>query len=249
MNIKSLGVLPLLSFASFVSANPSFSWGVSGSSFIISAENKENIGYQCTASYMLYYSQYGTPGSQRFNPVFYVAPHSNGNVSVTNTSWAASTLRSGDVNINCVQKGSLGSVTRPGGGKQPSFTCPAGLTMIGNMYGESESGGHAFLEMQYVTFPHGFELDESYRQSEKVDTAGGGAHSEWNGMSGIPNGVYIYATGGHYWAVGVKSGGAPKVQYNDDASPRSLSLRNYCGPEGWPGPGCNVNVFVCAKRN
>lgn len=246
MERKSVFSLSLLVATSLANADPSITWEIKGSSFAINANNPENLSYNCVANYSLLYSQYGTPGRQHFNTSFRVQARSNGNVVLNSTSWAASTLNYDQVNVQCAPvASSYFPPPKHHSSQAPAFSCPSGLTKIGNMYGESSSGSGAYLKDRSVIFPAGIELDKSYRQSQRVQTAGGGAHSKWDGLKGIPDGVYIYATGGHYWAVG--DSGAPGMQYNKDGSPKSLTLGTYCGPAGWPGPGCNVNVFVCAK--
>lgn len=242
---KSTWAMAFFFFASVVSAEPSFSWRKSGSSFLIDTVNTERNAYRCIASYDLSYVQYGSSDSKHFVNNFYVERNYKGNVVTTNTSWAASTLDYSNVDISCKESNDV--FPAPNKAKN-SFSCPAGLTLIGNMYGESPSGGGAFIAVQKVSFPSRFELDTNYKQNRIVQTAGGGAHSDWDGKSGIPSGVYIYATGGHYWSVGVKPDVGPQVSYDESGSIKSIAMRNYCGPEGWPGPGCNVNVFVCAKH-
>jgi len=51
----------------------------------------------------------------------------------------------------------------------------------------------------------------------------------------IPAGLDIKVDGGHFWSV-------DQGALNGD----NYKLHTYCGPEPFPGPGCNVKVEVVA---
>ena len=52
-------------------------------------------------------------------------------------------------------------------------------------------------------------------------------------LKDIPRGLEIDVDGGHYWAV-----------LNGALKGEDYYLHTYCGPEGRPGPGCNVKVKI-----
>jgi len=61
---------------------------------------------------------------------------------------------------------------------------------------------------------------------------GGNAQSNMT-LTDIPHGLEIQVDGGHYWSVD-----------NGKQIGEEYHLHTYCGPEGRPGPGCNVKVKV-----
>jgi hypothetical protein len=135
----------------------------------------------------------------------------------------------------------------PGGTPPPR--CAAGFKYIGEAYGDSPSGGGAWLQLGRVNFPEGFQLDDSFVQQTRPPTTGGGARSPWKGDN-IPAGIAITVSGAHYWSVGVPAGGTdglPDLTFNKKGEPKQFTIGMYCGPAGRPGPGCNVRVSVCAK--
>lgn len=242
----------LIGFVGTAYAGPNISWRIQGSSFLVEASNNENQAYQCSMNYTLSYVEYGVRGSRPFSSNFELRPHFNGIALQHNTSWAASTLTVDDASYNCNPISTPIPIPRPYPSSGASL-CPGGLVDIGRIYYAKESGGKAVLALGRVNFPDRFVLDESYKQQSRVSVAGGGAQSSWDGRSGIPDGVHLVATGGHYWSVGIPvpsagSDGLPELSYNFEGYAKSLTIGVYCGPEGSPGPGCNVSVTVCAKR-
>jgi hypothetical protein len=74
---------------------------------------------------------------------------------------------------------------------------------------------------------------QSYRQGD-FNCCGGGAQSKVTARD-IPSGIEIRVQGAYYWSV-------PSVGLNGD----QLLIHTYCGPGGWPQPGCNVRAIVIA---
>lgn len=247
------GMLIMTVYVNCANAAPSISWGVKGSTFEVTARNDESRGYTCVINYWLKYVNFGEPGQQRFNASYSVPPHSNGMVFLHQTSYSASTLSQSVENNNC-NAWPIPSPPQSGENiERPIFACPGGLTFIGNAYAERASGGKGLLVVGEVKFPKKFKLDTSYQQTSRVPVAGGGATSTWDGISNIPKGIHIWTGGAHYWSVGIKvpgrpENGPPTLEIDGEGSPSRATMGIYCGPEGWPGPGCNVKFTVCAKE-
>lgn len=223
-------------------------WGTKrGSLFEILANNSEARPYTCSVYYELSYQQHGEL-NRYTNTVSFVVPANVKSVAVHSfpTPWAASTLDLvGFEKRFCNQGASASGPTLP-----PPFQCPAGLRYIGEGYGEKDPGHGNFLYNVKIKFPRDFFLDDSAPIAKSVRVTGGGASSPWDGKN-IPNGIWMHVDGGHYWAVGVPVPGAgdgkPKVTISSDGKATLFTLGMYCGPAGFPGPGCNVKVNVCAK--
>jgi hypothetical protein len=102
-----------------------------------------------------------------------------------------------------------------------------------HFHGDANQGGAAYNHDDSCIIPNADLLDAGYQQND-FNCCGGGATSPTTPRD-IPPGLELRVTGGHYWSV---------------ANPRlvrdQFSLHTYCGPEPWPGPGCNVDVVVRA---
>lgn len=100
-------------------------------------------------------------------------------------------------------------------------------------YGEANQGASAWNKDESCLIPQVDSLDTNYRQ-EDFNCCGGGASSQATGRD-IPPGLELKVSGGYYWSV---------------SNPRLVDgvfyLQTYCGPEPFPGPGCNVKVEVLA---
>jgi hypothetical protein len=104
----------------------------------------------------------------------------------------------------------------------------------------------ALWEDAVVLLPRHFKLDRSYQQASLV-CAGGGAQCSAT-ASGVPRGIHIAVTGGHYWSLRGNPTLLPAEVDDDDHVTRyKLILPLYCGPGG-NGEGCNIRVTVWAKR-
>jgi hypothetical protein len=98
-------------------------------------------------------------------------------------------------------------------------------------YGESNSGGSAWNKDEVCPIKNFSQLDREYQQTN-FQCCGGGAQSNMT-LTDIPHGLEIAVDGGHYWAV-----------LNGALRGENYYLHTYCGPEGRPGPGCNVKVKI-----
>jgi Putative serine esterase (DUF676) len=107
------------------------------------------------------------------------------------------------------------------------------LRNLCSFYGEAPSGARAWNKDEICLVPDFAHLDQSYRQGD-FSCCGGGAESKVSARD-IPPGIEIRAQGAYYWSV-------PSVSLNGD----QLSIHTYCGPGGWPQPGCNVRASVIA---
>jgi hypothetical protein len=121
--------------------------------------------------------------------------------------------------------------------KSPSLTSTAAPSLIRYseticaFYGESDSGGSAWNKDEACPIKNFKLLDNDYHQSS-FNCCGGGAKSSMT-LGDIPPALEVLVDGGHYWAVlGGKLYG------------EAYELHTYCGPEGKPGPGCNVKVKI-----
>jgi hypothetical protein len=116
-----------------------------------------------------------------------------------------------------------------------------------DLYGAADSGAQAWQKDESCNLPRGFRLDNSYHQGN-FNCCGGGASSNI-AQSDIPAGIHLQVDGGHYWSV-VQPMGMKTLEEDDEgrAILRQFFIHTYCGPEGRPGPGCNVKVAVWAKQ-
>jgi hypothetical protein len=113
-----------------------------------------------------------------------------------------------------------------------------------SMYGSANQGASAWNKNDACDLPSGFQLDRAYHQTT-FNCCGGGATSDI-AISDIPAGLDLVVSGGHYWSV-VKP--IEIVRLDDDGPVRrQFRLHTYCGPEPFPGPGCNVKVDVYARE-
>ncbi|MFY4704280.1 hypothetical protein ACOTWZ_11930 [Burkholderia glumae] len=229
-------------------ADPALNYVVAGSSVLIFARNDEAVSYNCDIRYQIAYTQYGEAGTKEYAASFGSMAHTNQLVVRTDTTYAGSSLEPSEIARSCRRINT--NPPPPPGIERP--VCPAGLTFIGRLYGEKESGGSAFLKIGRLKFPADFKLSHNYRQKSAVQTTYGGAKSPWDGISGIPDGIFLSAEGDHYWSVGVDAegqDGRPDITFDRDGNARQFNIGMYCGPAGWPGPGCHVSVTVCARRD
>jgi hypothetical protein len=102
-----------------------------------------------------------------------------------------------------------------------------------HLYGQANQGSGAWNRDDVCTIPDINHLDHDYRQSD-FRCCGGGATSPTTNAQ-IPPGLELRVTGGHYWSVA-----NPRIEGD------KFFLHTYCGPETFPGPGCNVDVEVIA---
>jgi Putative serine esterase (DUF676) len=100
-------------------------------------------------------------------------------------------------------------------------------------YGESPQGSSAWNKDEVCPIPDKDKLDGDFRQGD-FSCCGGGATSTMTNAS-IPAGLEIKVDGGHFWSV-------DQGALNGD----NYKLHTYCGPEPFPGPGCNVKVKIVA---
>lgn len=98
-------------------------------------------------------------------------------------------------------------------------------------YGESNSGGSAWNKDEVCPIKNFAQLDPEYQQ-RSFQCCGGNAQSKMT-LTDIPHGLEIQVDGGHYWSVD-----------NGKQIGEEYHLHTYCGPEGRPGPGCNVKVKI-----
>jgi hypothetical protein len=118
------------------------------------------------------------------------------------------------------------------------------FVLICSMYGSADQGASAWNKDDACSLPAGFPLDKSYHQST-FNCCGGGATSNI-AIGDIPPGIHLNVSGGHYWSV-VKP--VELIRLDVDGPPqRQFRLHTYCGPEPFPGPGCNVKVDVYARK-
>jgi hypothetical protein len=118
------------------------------------------------------------------------------------------------------------------------------FVLICSMYGSADQGASAWNKNDACDLPVGFHLDKSYHQST-FNCCGGGATSDI-AIGDIPAGIHLNVSGGHYWSV---TKPIELIRLDDDGpAQREFRLHTYCGPEGWPGPGCNVKVDVYARK-
>jgi hypothetical protein len=102
-----------------------------------------------------------------------------------------------------------------------------------HLYGQANQGSGAWNRDDVCTIPNINYLDHDYRQND-FRCCGGGATSPTT-TAEIPPGLELRVTGGHYWSVA-----------NPRIDGENFFLHTYCGPEPFPGPGCNVDVEVIA---
>ncbi len=116
-----------------------------------------------------------------------------------------------------------------------------------DLYGAADSGAQAWNKNEKCDLAKGFRLDTSYHQHDFV-CCGGGATSDIS-QSDIPAGIHLQVDGGHYWSVDQPIG-LSTIEEDPEgrAIRRRFLIHAYCGPEGRPGPGCNVKVTVWAKE-
>jgi len=116
-----------------------------------------------------------------------------------------------------------------------------------DLYGAADSGSQAWNKNEKCDLTKEFRLDASYHQ-QNFACCGGGATSDI-ATSDIPAGIHLQVDGGHYWSVDQP---IALSTLEEDPEGRAIHRRflihTYCGPEGWPGPGCNVKVTVWAKE-
>lgn len=115
------------------------------------------------------------------------------------------------------------------------------------LYGSANQGAQAWHKDERCNLPAKFPLDTRYHQTN-FNGAGGGASTNIT-ASDIPGGIHLQVDGGHYWSV-VQPMGIRTLDEDDEghAISRQFFIHTYCGPAGFPGPGCNVKVTVWAKR-
>jgi hypothetical protein len=133
----------------------------------------------------------------------------------------------------------------------PPNVCPQGFECMGRLYGEANQGGPAYHGDLKVAFPSGFRLDVSYQQDAVACFGGGNTSCGDLRASDIPRGIYIIPGGSYYWAVLKPITFSQTIGDIKDGMPQpgqfEFGMHLYCGPAGFPGPGCNVHVDVCAK--
>lgn len=98
-------------------------------------------------------------------------------------------------------------------------------------YGEANQGSSAWNKDEVCPIPDRNKLDVDFHQGD-FNCCGGGAGSSMTNAN-IPAGLEIRVDGGHYWSV--DRGALDGDNYR---------LHTYCGPEPFPGPGCNVKVKI-----
>jgi hypothetical protein len=118
---------------------------------------------------------------------------------------------------------------------------------ICSIHGEADQGQSAWHQDSICNLPNLFPLDRSYHQ-QNVNFTGGGATTNLS-LSDIPAGIHLSVSGNYYWSIV-----APLkmvVLDTDDPSTtfiRQFQVHTFCGPAGWPGPGCSVHVDVYARK-
>lgn len=118
------------------------------------------------------------------------------------------------------------------------------FVLICSLYGSANQGASAWNKDDACNLPVGFRLDKSYRQNT-FNCCGGGATSNI-AISDIPAGIHLNVSGGHYWSV---TKPIELIRLDDDGpAQRQFRLHTYCGPEPFPGSGCNVKVDVYARK-
>jgi hypothetical protein len=100
-------------------------------------------------------------------------------------------------------------------------------------YGEANQGSSAWNQDEACPIPDKAKLDPDFHQGD-FNCCGGGAGSSMTNAS-VPAGLEIKVDGGHYWSV-------DRGSFEGDV----YKLHTYCGPEPFPGPGCNVKVKILA---
>lgn len=93
--------LQFLAGAGVANAEPTLQPRIQGSGFFVSANNNENVGYNCNISYTINYTEYGNSGSRSFQQTSYVAPKKSGDVLSFPTAWAADGLGYTDFKYSC----------------------------------------------------------------------------------------------------------------------------------------------------
>jgi hypothetical protein len=115
---------------------------------------------------------------------------------------------------------------------------------ICSLHGEANQGSNAYHNDAVCNLPGDFQLDRTYHQ-QAISASGGGATSDIS-VADVPGGLHLDVSGNHYWSI-VKP---IKMVILDQDGPtvRQFQVHLYCGPAGFPGPGCSVHVDVYARR-
>lgn len=100
-------------------------------------------------------------------------------------------------------------------------------------YGEANQGSNAWNQDEICPIPDREKLDSDFHQGD-FRCCGGGAGSSMTNAR-VPAGLEISVDGGHYWSV-------DRGSFDGD----DYKLHTYCGPEPFPGPGCNIKVKILA---
>lgn len=121
----------------------------------------------------------------------------------------------------------------------------AGFVKIDEVY-QSKDHTPALWNDAEVFLPRDFKLDRSYQQQRLVCSGGGASCGAT--ASGVPRGIHIAVSGGHYWSLRHNPTlVAAEVDDEDRVRRYKLILPLYCGPGG-NGEGCNIRVSVWAKK-
>jgi len=107
------------------------------------------------------------------------------------------------------------------------------IDTVCRFYGEAAQAAAAWDKDGSCSIPKVELLDTNFHQTDFICCGGGATSSATN--RDIPAGLELRVTGSHYWSIA-----APLLVGNQ------FSLHTYCGPEPFPGPGCNVKVDVLA---
>src|SRR6185437_15398426 len=118
---------------------------------------------------------------------------------------------------------------------------------ICSLHGEADQGQPAWHQDSTCNLPNLFPLDRSYHQ-QSARFGGGGANSDLQ-INDVPAGIHLDVSGNHYWAI-TKPLRMVVLDTDDPATnfTRQLQVHTYCGPAGFPGPGCSIHVDVYARK-